>query len=323
MNQSLKTKQSGFMVLMGMLILILGAGVWFGTVTNMRTADIQSGMESKHIDELLKIKNRMLTYAVMQPEIFNDAINPQDIPGPGFFPCPDTNGDGNTNNPCGGAGVNVVLGMVPESIGNRMYNFIEAQHEARQYWYAVDSRFLVQNTAYNFSGAIRRFPLNANIPALANLTLDGRTDIVMVIFYAGDEVQNQNQNNIGNVADFLEFENVDGDADFISVDPTPANLNDFNDFAVAITREEWRTAVLSRTSRDAFNNTDLTNGVVPPRGPDQIPDMCVTIATNAQHWFNQCTYLGAGIPPFPCANIGAGPENLVGQNWRGFFGCPP
>ena len=314
--------ESGFIVLIGMLILILGAGVWFGTVTNMRTEDMRSGMQSGHIDELQKIKNRMLTYAVMQPEIFNDTVSPQDIPGLGYFPCPDTNGDGNTNNPCGGVGVNVVIGMVPESISSRMFNFIEKQSESHQYWYAVDARFLVQNTLYAYDAEFRRFPLNANLPALANLTLDGRNDIVMVLFYSGQEMINQNQSNIGMVGDFLEFENADGDVDFISVDPNPGNLNDFNDSAIAITREEWRTAMLSRASSDAFNNNDLRNGIVPPSGPDQIPDLCETVPQNAQHWFNECTYIG-GIPPFPCTNIGTGPENLVGQNWRGFFGCPP
>ena len=326
MNSKLIYKQSGFVVLMGVLVLLLGSAFWFGSATKVRTADIESNYQQTRIDELAKIKDRLLTYAVMQPEIFNNVANPQNIPGVGYLPCPDTNGNGNTNLPCGGGGVLVDIGRIPQSIANTMFTFVEDQNESLNYWYAVDSRYVVQNAAFNFAGAFRRFPLNADMPALANLTLDGRNDIVAIIFYSGKEMQNQNQNNILNIGDFLEGENADGDVDFISVDPTPAVLQDFNDYAIAITRQEWRTAMLARVSIDNIDNNDFTNNVVPLGGADNIADLCATIqdVPANPHWFNECTYIGANIPPFACTDVNAVPggvDNLAGQNWRGFFGC--
>lgn len=345
-NLTQLNKQQGFIFLIGLLVLVLGAGVWFGTVANLQSNGMQIEKKNEHIRELQRIKERMLTYAVMQPEIFrtnsgSTAVRAQeDIPGPGYFPCPDVNGDGDSDAPCGGTGVMFVTGLVPQSVSSRFFTFMDKPQEANRYWYAVDSRFLTQNLDYFYGGVSKRFvPLNRASPPLASLTLDGRNDIVMVLIFAGDEVQGQNQS-VLSANNFLDLENGDGDADFIS---TFNDKERYNDHVIAITRTEWNAAVLSRVSKDVMSG--ITVGTV----GDNVPDLCDTISVNDAHWFNGCSYTG-GAPSFvdvldpakkegvpldvpltntsPLLNVTCWrndvsiDENMYGQGWRRDLNCP-
>lgn len=335
---------------MGMLALVLGAAVWFGSVGNMRSESIEITQQNENTRELQRIKEKMLTYAVLQPEIFGTDSGStvkraqEDIPGPGYFPCPDTDGDGDSNAPCGGSGATFVIGLVPESVSSRSFTFIDRHQKLGQYWFAVDARFLTQNPDYFYDSKNRRFvPLNRTSPATASLTLDGRTDIVMVLIYSGDPIGGQSQGSpsLANIGKFLELENADGDADFISkyADPSPvANAPKFNDFVIPITRNEWNAAVLSRVSKD------LLTGTAAGTAPDNVPDLCDAIAITDLHWFNGCSYIGAA-PAYVDTTIldsGAVPsvntstvlnrtcyqegvtadQNLYGQGWRTDLGCP-
>lgn len=328
MNSQIKNRQSGFIILMGMLILVLGAAAWFGSVSQLRSESISIENRDKQIRELQRIKERMLTYAVMQPEIFrtdggsNIPRAQVDIPGPGYFPCPDTNGDGNSNAPCGGAGVDFVIGQVPESVAGRFFTFTNQAEESNSYWYAVDARFLTANPAFTYDGTRYRFvPLNRASPdTLADpaITLDGVADIVMILFYAGEPVRGINQDqSVFNVNNFLELENADGDGDFIS---NFANPDLFNDYVIPITRREWNASMLSRVSKDVMA------GVTPGTAGDNVPDLCDLVGVNDLHWFNQCAYAGAapGYAPDPACNSVANvaDQNLFGQDWRGDLGCP-
>jgi len=322
MRASKQKKQQGFIILMGMLALVLGAAVWFGTASSIRSESMDIKLQSQDVRDLYRIKDKMLTYALFQPEIFRTDTSsnlnaPEDIPGPGYFPCPDTNGDGDSNAPCGGGGAAVIVGMVPESISSRYFTFVHRPLEANRYWYAVDARFVTQNTDFTFNSVTKRFvPLNNTSPATASLTLDGTTDIVMVLIYAGDAVGSQNQSVI-NIANFLDLDNADGDVDFVShyknsliTSPVPVS-GDFNDYVIPITRNEWNAAMLSRTSIDADS--------------DNVPDLCTSIgsAITDYSWFNDCIYTGASAPPFTCTqNTTTTDENLFGQGWRTALSCP-
>ena len=317
-----KEKQSGFIILMGMLALVLGAAVWFGTVSSVRSESMRIAIENENVNALYRVKDKMLTYAMFQPEIFRTTsgstipLAQEDIPGPGYFPCPDTiNNDGVSDSPCGGSGVTFVTGVVPTSISSRVFSFIDQPLESGNFWYAVDSRFLTQNPDYYYDSAFKRFvPLNTASPATASLTLDGVTDIVMVLIYSGDPLSGQTQTaaTLANISDYLELENADGDADFISNfnDPAPvANNPKFNDYVIPITRAEWNAAMLSRVSMDADGNN--------------VPDLCVDPASAAGnlHWFNDC--FSAGTNFLTCdLNTLSTDENLYGQGWRTVLGCP-
>jgi hypothetical protein len=335
-------KQSGFIILMGMLMLVLGAAVWFGTASNIRSESMKIAVNEEHVNELYRLKDKMLTYAMFQPEIFRThsgnytALDQKDIPGPGYFPCPDSTGnDGVVDSPCGGSGASFVIGVVPKATSSRFFSFIDRPLDNSHFWYAVDTRFVTQNPDYYYDGAYKRFvPLNTASPVTASLTLDGVDDIVMVLFYSGGPVAGQNQStaDVANITSFLELENSNGDADFISV-PTGldrVNHTPFNDFVIPITRREWNGAMLSRVSMDADGNN--------------VPDLCVDPAvyvdpaapvdlsapvgpdgtTVKLHWFNDCFSVGTvGTQFLTCDdNSASTDENLYGQGWRTVLGCP-
>jgi len=321
MNTTKPQKQQGFIILMGMLALVLGAAVWFGTISSVRTESMKIAIENENVNALYRVKDKMLTYAMFQPEIFRTSssnttpLSQEAIPGPGYFPCPDTTGDGVSDSPCAGSGVPFVTGVVPISISSRLFSFIDQPLESAKFWYAVDSRFLTQNQDYFYDSAYKRFvPLNTNSPTTASLTLDGVADIVMVLVYAGEPLSGQSQtvSTLANISDYLELENADGDADFISSfsDPAPvANNPKFNDYVIPITRAEWNAAMLSRISMDADGNN--------------VPDLCVDPASAAGqlHWFNDCFSVGTNF--LSCdLNTSSVDENLYGQGWRTSLGCP-
>ncbi|CAN8141560.1 Type 4 fimbrial biogenesis protein PilX N-terminal domain-containing protein [uncultured Thiomicrorhabdus sp.] len=312
-------KQGGFMVLLIMLMLVVGSAVWFKTIHGLRSEAMQIEMQNERINELHHIKEKMLTFAIMQPEIFyTETAGVPDfdnIPGPGYFPCPDTDGDGLPNNgstyPCG-SNVGFVTGMVPIKAEGERFTFIDKPRNAEFYWFSVDSRYVTNNQIASH----RYLPLNADSPASANLTLDGRTDIVMVLFYSGDPLSSQNRSLLSQ-SNYLDQGNANDDPNFFTKDGSP---NVFNDYVISITREEWRAAVLSRVSKD-----------VNPE--DETPDLCVEINSNDIHWFNRCSFIGAS-PSFVgnddnsetsdvrLCDVNASDDNFNGQNWRQFFNCP-
>lgn len=320
-NRPVKSKQFGFVVLMSLLLLVVGASIWFVTSGNIRSETIKLSNQSKHISDLQKIKERMLTYAVLQPELFATGfiLGSTFIPGPGYFPCPDTSNDaaGEMDASCGNDVTNnVVVGMIPNKDTARFFTFNSNPREQARYWMALDPRYAVVNTAYNNVGgsgfAVQRYaPLNSNDPSLASLTLDGVGDYVMVLMYSGEPLAGQNQANTGGTVDnFLELENSNGNTNFISVGP---NRRLFNDYVIGITREEWRAVMLSRVTDDI--------------NQDDVPDLCVSLneptlgVVDTPHWFEACnslTPVGANCP----TELAFDDNNPLGQNWRAVLGCP-
>jgi len=307
-------RQSGFIILMGMLVMVLGAAIWFGIKGQVRSNTMLIEQNDKHIAQLHKIKQKMLAYTALHPEIYSDATN---VPGPGYFPCPDENDDGSADTNCGSSGVNnslFVLGQVPFSISSRNYSFLDSLQDRNLFWYAVDSRYVNSSAAFTYAGlsaTTQRFAsLNNDTPNevedssgsdVSPMTVDGKDDIVMVLFYAGKVVFGQNRAGNATYTNYLEQGTyTDGlTHNFVSVD----TVNAFNDYVITITRKEWESAVLSRLAQD----------INPEDGQ---ADLC-TIPVDQPHWFNECQYVGTNIPPFNCTNttINAN-ENIVGQNWR-------
>jgi len=319
-----KTKQSGFIVLMGMLALVVGAGLWFGTLGSLRSNTMAIKQTEVHIEQLHRIKEKMLTYAVLHPELYAESANP---PGVGYFPCPDVDGDGDADSHCDvdSAGNNrlFVLGKVPYKISSRFFSFLDSNLDNSDYWFAVDARFVNSSQRFRTGGSERFSTLNIDIDKKVEdknnnvvfpMTLDGKEDVVMVLFYAGSPLAGQARPS-SDYDNYLEQPaiTVGETIDFRSVG---ANSNVFNDYVIAITRAEWEAAVLSRVSQD-------TNP------EDGVPDMCVSSVATDAGWFNDCRYTGANIPPFSndpfpssCVLTSVlAEENITGQNWRSII-CP-
>ena len=338
-NRQVGSRQSGFVVLMGLLILVLGASAWFGSLGSLYSEGMKLTNQSDDVRSLEKIKDKMLTYALLYPELFRDG---NDTPGPGYFPCPDTTGDGQSNGGCVAGNSLFVIGMVPQRITARQFSFLPSNQENRRYWFVVDSRYLNRSPRLGSLNSLTSNLVdttgapefcndpNTGLPSVilpstcvAPITLDGRGDIVMILFYAGDAL-NQQRGSLpvgagfvdAHIGQFLEqpaLPAVGEPASFVSVGLNP---DVFNDRVVTITRDEWNATMLSRVAMD-----------VNPK--DAMVDLCSlpedTTALGSNTWFDRCGY----IPPFtsspnnPCTLRG-GPgdiNNLEGQGWRFVLGC--
>lgn len=312
-------RQSGFIILMGMLLLVLGAGVWFGTLGNLKSNTLKIQHNIKFHEQLKLIKQRMINYAVLHPEIYSDATAE---PGPGYFPCPDLNGDGSAASSCGSPGSEdqlFVYGMVPYRIGGRDFTFIDSDLDNRMFWYAVDARFVNNSQVYTSYLNNRFAELNTNLSnevvdkdsnLTSPFTLDGRDEIVMVLFYAGEAIGNQVRPLTPSYTDYDEFLEQVAITDGLTVEFKSVDVaNDFNDYVIAITRAEWEAAMLSRVSHDADE--------------DGSADFCSALVSTDVHWFNECVYNSpSNAPGFSCTyDAAAANDNIAGQNWRGIV-CP-
>ncbi|MDG6774552.1 hypothetical protein QCB45_09425 [Thiomicrorhabdus sp. ZW0627] len=306
--------QKGFMVLMILMMLALGTAVWFGTLGEIRSNSMKLESEDRNLSQLKAIKDRMLAYAILHPEIYSDESV---VSGVGYFPCPDTDNDGNPNEPCGyvsGTNQLYVIGRVPTRIANHFFSFIDSSVDSSRYWFAVDSRLVNSHSFYQFNSASRIPEINTTltheVKDLSNkdvppLLVDGKDDIVMALFYAGAPLAGQSRPS-NNIADYLEqpSSTLGYNINFQSIGVNP---NTFNDYVITITRNEWEAAILSRVTQDTFPQ-------------DGTPDLCNSITDNTEHWFNECAYTNPVNRPIFACN-GTALNNLGGQGWRNIV-CP-
>lgn len=309
MTRNLPKKQSGFIILLGMLMLVLGAATWFGAYSQIKakTAEIQAN--DWHVKHLHRIKERMLAYAVLHPELYSSA---QHIPGVGYFPCPDENNDGQADSICGDDEADIdqlfVFGRVPYQISTRNYNFLDGHYDEANgqgvnndlYWFAYDARFV--NNSETFDGRYSELTTRLSDRVLdlsgnesAPLTLDNKEGVVMVLIYAGPPLAGQDRSQSA-ASHFIE-QNTDSVVSGYTHNfrSSGDSADTYNDYVISITRREWEKAIMSRLSLDLDD--------------DGRPDVCV----ENPNWIQQCTYTGASIPPYPCYE---GPEdNLTGQGW--------
>ncbi|MBO1926255.1 hypothetical protein J3998_01590 [Thiomicrorhabdus sp. 6S2-11] len=313
-NAKQQRNQHGFMFLLVSLMLVIGAAAWFTNIGKQQASSMKVESEDRNLLQLQKIKQKMLAYSILTPEIYADQ---SPIPGLGYFPCPDKDGDGNVDEPCGyESAVNqtFVYGRVPREITGHFFSFIDADIDQDRFWYAVDARLVSSHGLYQFAGNQRFSNVNPDMENevkdnsnhdVPPLLLDGKTEIVMVLFYAGNALSGQNRPS-NQVDDYLEqpTEIIGQNIDFTSAGSSGTS---FNDYVLSITRSEWEAAILSRASQD--NNP-----------PDAVPDLCVSLNDNAQHWFNECAYTNTATRPiYQCDETSF--DNLTGQNWRSLI-CP-
>lgn len=320
---SVNQKQSGFIVLMGILLLVLGAGIWFGSLGSLKSNQLKLQKDQVFQAQLNVIKQRLLQYAVLHPEIYSDNDLTTEEPGVGYLPCPDINGDGEADAQCGSATNDqlFVIGLVPQKISSKRFSFLDSDLNNRLFWYAVDARFVQNSQVYQTPANNRFAGLNVTLPnqvpdpfnpgsLITPITLNNQDDIVAVIFYANQPLAGQNPNDLTNYSNFIE-QPIVADGNAINFTSSGDNPDTFNDSVISITRSEWEDVVLRRVTADRNN--------------DGIADLCVApeTTTNNQHWFNACSFRpGAGIPAraseVGCAenpDLGLA-DNYSGQNWR-------
>ncbi len=208
-----REKGAALLALLGLLIVAAG----YLLLTRINATDLRFETQFDTRRALAGAKAALLGQAVASPT------------RPGELPCPDRTGDGIAD-ACTGTG--------PARIGRLPTVTLQLDagrdETGETFWYALDRAF--DATA----GMI-------NSDTVASLHLDGES-VVAVILAPGAPVGTQSRppSAVNNVARYLEDDNADGDADFVS-----HAAGDFNDRVIAITRDELMQAVERRVLGEA------------------------------------------------------------------------
>jgi len=103
--------QQGAALLLLLLITVVAASSIFVTTLRQSTTQVTLDKNRKTRDALARAKEALIAYALTYSEQPPTGTPPGSQPQ-GFLPCPDTDGDGSANPPCGGAGQSF-SGMLP------------------------------------------------------------------------------------------------------------------------------------------------------------------------------------------------------------------
>lgn len=287
------------------VVVVTIATLWLSTKHERIISFFKTNQIDIDLAELYKVKNRLLQYAVLQPEIYlTDAGGALQesavVPSPGYFPCPDLTGDGiaegSCTNPLNLSAVNpdatgflpdlsadlTALGYVPEKISTRQIYF----GESRKFYYFLDERFSYNNGNYpnDTNETLNRYaPLYpgsligdvasataSTDPFMPVLTLDGVTGYIALIIDPGADGQ-------------LDPVNRDGDRDFVSIF---SNLSDEPnaDKIVGIDYTEWLSLMVHRVCVERVRIQGINfDG-------DSSQEAAITdledIGSATGHWFN-------------------------------------
>ncbi len=190
-------RQRGIALLLLFAVLFMASASLFLTYTN--TSVLRQQQNSDDLQELRRAKEALIAYAVMHGDYYGPAGG-----GPGHLPCPDTNGNGQENTPCGMD----ALGWLPISVtapsaGNPIIELSDYGMGTDQvFWYAlIDSA--------------RRNPVSAfNTSTAGTLTINGQPGMAAVLIAPGEAVGSQIRPST-NDANYLEVGNAGG-PDFVS-----------------------------------------------------------------------------------------------------------
>ena len=200
MNNS--KSQSGFVMLLFVVILVVGATFYFvGNVKNY-SAIFTLNKDLEERTELEEIKDQLLLYAMNFSELYaNTTTSPYPNhrtvvrPGPGYFPCPYDLNTGLIAATCAnyvigaGGSPSYVAGFLPPGIRGRLFYFLGnyiPEQRINDYLLLVDERFVYHNSNYNSVGvnSTNRFaPLNDQLIPLPVLRLndDGKEYVALII----------------------------------------------------------------------------------------------------------------------------------------------
>lgn len=315
------SKQSGIISSFLVSLVAVVVTLWVGS----QQQGLISLFKSKQVDErflaIKSAKERLLQFAVLQPEIYqtnsDNSLRPAgEIPSLGYFPCPDLDGDGlllNTETSCGNPysdsapnpdttgfvpdpelsagvvncdGISPCMGFLPSQFKSRFVYF----GEAAKYYLVVDERFAYQSAYYNTGSSQTFTPLSVDTiessTAPLGLNLDGTDGYIALLIDAGNNG--------------LSSENEDGDRFFFSPSEVSVEESHENaDIIVGITWSEWQTLVARRLCMETQRwrgEGDFTGLSTPQHWAKEFNDDDSNAAdynpfgSGIENWFESCTF---------------------------------
>jgi len=254
-------RQQGVVLLLLLLVLVVSASTLALSTANSRQTLAQLD-QSETFLQLEQAKAALLAYAATTNTLYDN------LRGPAFLPCPDTDNDGVADSSC--ESNNALLGRLPEYIvvdgaaDERFYFNSYFAPTDRQFWYAVGPRYTYSSTTSNRRSRNRTSSTSANATPY-RLFLDGQSEYIAVLLAPGRELEGQNRatapTTFGN---YLEGGNGSSNYNYFShADGDPEV---FNDIVIGITLDELMIYVGMAVSREVKRRLDIyhtSNGSYP------------------------------------------------------------
>lgn len=294
MKRMHRHRQTGMVISLLIFWLLLVSGL---ILLSLRSSPAEQAWQQQNsqLKQLEWVAQQLWLFSQQTPQIYATDTNGRfydgdRVPSPGYFPCPDTNGNGQSNTPCG-QGRETVIGWLPKKMATRSINFTPYHQPPFTILLAVDSRYVIQNSDYN-NPPIQRFaPLNPDQPGQASLIDRQGQQSVAILFIMPNSWGNPDHINTL----FSSWQ------DTLSQTPEQPDRQAFDQLfpiQLALTLNEWQQRI--------------TDSLVPIA-----PVLCQGSPTQP-HWFNACS--NPQQPSHLCPD--AGWSNPTGSQWREKL-CPP
>lgn len=257
-------RQRGVVLLAFFIVLFLGAAGAIITVLDNNTVDQRRNANT--MNAMRAAKEALIAYAVLYSENYSVAGS-----GPGYLPCPDSNGDGLENAPCGSNSLGRLPSLITLPSGSDFPLSVYGANVDEQFWYSVSDTF-------------RRSPLGVlNSTALSTVTLDTQSRIAAVIIAPGPATGGQARpSNIA--ARYLEANNTTA-PNFVSSDPVNPTL--FNDRVLPITIDEIMTPITRKVADLIQIHLDAFHVLSPLGYPlTQLDFNAMLLLAPVPAWFN-------------------------------------
>ena len=196
-------KSRGAVALIVLILMLSLSGIALYSARHANSASTYSADVS---ERLVSAKQALIEYAVSYPQLYLE-----NSAGPGKFPCPDSNGNGNAGPTC----PTLSVGLLPRefTVPTGVVQTLQPDRSVstEPLWWVVAGPFRNRPAASGAPG--HAMILNSHTEP--RLRLDSMTDVIGLLIAPGPPLPGQTRGGPSlHVADYLEGENADGDYTF-------------------------------------------------------------------------------------------------------------
>lgn len=244
-------KQRGFALLLLLLVLVIaGSSFVLGGFNNQQSAYQQQQTELHR--QMQQAKTRLLAYVAASNALSGNTN------GPGFFPCPDTDNDGQAETTCDPVDTTLadcyadtsskpapLIGRLPQTVVQGSNSFVLSDYNAgvdQQFWYVVAPRYVVHSTPVGTTlNSLNRTSATGSLYDNMRMCLDTTKGYVVFIIAPGEALDTQDRTANQNLySNYLDGQNGSDNFSFFST--YASNPTAFNDQIIGITLAEYMLA---------------------------------------------------------------------------------
>jgi hypothetical protein len=243
-------RHRGFALLALLLVMFVSGGTLTLGALNNRN-DLAIKQHDEMFIEMENAKATLLSYASNTALLFNNSM------GPGFFPCPDTDNDGEPQASCDSD--QPLVGRLPEYVeisGSRFEFSSKYAGVDQQFWLIVAPRYIYySNDLGNERRSWWRTAKDDNSADDYRMKLDGSGDYVALLIAPGEEMDTQTRSSGTNTyTNYIDGKN--GSDGFNFYRNWVENPELFNDYVIGITHDEYMLHVGTAVAKEILNGLE-------------------------------------------------------------------